>query len=118
MSDIRRFERNDWYGFAGAQKFNEELDPYISTFTIDKKRDIEITAIADAQGLEIYLYNDRTGEGLIYTKELELTDMQAESELTHLVAFIESYTEAPKLIYALDHPSNECTKDFCYSGNF
>lgn len=115
---IRRFEKTDWYGFAGAQKFENGTEPFISTFTIDKKEDIEVTTIADAQGIEIYVYDDRADEGLIYSKDLDLNSIQAEGELRHLVAIIDGYTNAPDLVYALDHTSNDGFKGFVVTGQF
>ena len=118
LDSIRRFKKTDWYGFAGAQKFKNGTEPFISVFTIDPKEDIEVTAIADAQGLEIYVYDDRSGEGLIYSKDLDLNSIQAEGELKHLVTALDGYNNAPDLVYAIGHASDDAFEDFFLSGGF
>lgn len=44
--EIRRFNKNDWYTFAGAEKFEDGTDPFIAESD-------SFTIIGDPNGIEI-----------------------------------------------------------------
>lgn len=98
---VRRFTQNDWYAWAGAEKFNEKSDPWIYE---QKLGECELTAIADKNGLHIYLYSDEEDETLGYEKSMSLTAIRAQGELIHLADELATFTYAPDLTYCLDHP--------------
>ena len=57
MNDIKikRFSREDWYAYAGAEKFHTDgSDPFIYTQAFNDGK-IECTAIADAYGIQIFM---------------------------------------------------------------
>lgn len=72
---------------------------------------ISVTIIVDKVGIGIYFETEDYGE-VSYHKDLNLTALQGEVELKHLIDFIEKFEYAQDLIYGLDHSTNDITKGF------
>ena len=64
MLSMRRFEKVDWYGWAGATPFSDG-EPYISEFQLDDVGEdglpVDAVLIAGAEGMDVYWW-DRNGE--------------------------------------------------------
>ena len=110
MSEIRRFTKEDWYGWAGAENFKSGSEPFIYELELNDGA-VELTAIADKNGLQVSLFCEDE-EALGWYKEMILTAIKAEGELRALVKAIEEYTYAPDLSYAIDHELNPEFKGF------
>ena len=107
MSDnkIRRFEKVDWYGWAGSEKFSNGHQPFIYHHDIDDKTDV--TVIGDANGVGISIYFDtEEHEYITYNWYLE-KKMPEMIVLGHMQAMIEEFkfeevADVARLCYELD----------------
>ena len=107
---VRRFTKEDWYAYAGAEKFGENSDPWIYK---QKLGECELTAIADKNSIQIFIYSsEETDDECAYIKELRLNAIRAQGELIKLAEEIAKYDYAPDLTYALDHPDNDILSDY------
>lgn len=112
MGDYRRFTKNDWDAFGGAESFSATQEPFMYE-TVMSKGQVEISVIADRNGIEINFFGDADSEEIVvYTKEHQMSSMIAEGELRQLISVIEQYDYAPDLTYELNHPTHEATKGF------
>ena len=112
MSELRRFEKSDWYAYAGAEKFNGEKEPFILEFELDYNA--EMCIIADRNGIEIHLSNGEGAEA--WSKGVKLSSIRAEGELRAIEKALNGLTYAPDVAYAIDHPTAEALKGFDYDG--
>ena len=117
MADIRRFEKEDWYGYAGAEVFKDKTSPFISNIKMNDGA-VDVMVVADANGLEIDVYSSNGESVLTWRKERQLSSIQAEGELNHLVPYLDRYSYAPDLTYALDHPDDDIIEGFEFLGEF
>ena len=111
MSKIREFSKEDWYAWAGAENFSPNKAPLIYERKMNDGA-VELIIIADRNGIELNLFADDDEENIGYYKEMRLSSIQAEGELSHLIDYLEQFTYAPDLTYELDHPNNDLTKGF------
>lgn len=112
MTKYRTFTKTDWYAWAGAENFSPKKEPLIYERKMNNGL-VELIIIADRNGIELNLFADDEDEGILgYYKEMHLSSIQAEGELSHLIDYLERFTYAPDLTYELDHPSNDLTKGF------
>lgn len=112
MADYRRFTKNDWDAFGGAEAFSATQEPFMYERAMNDGH-VEISVIVDRNGFEINFFGDADSEEiLVYTKERKMNSMIAEGELRQLIKVIEEYDYAPDLTYELDHPTHEATKGF------
>lgn len=114
-TEIRRFTKNDWYGWAGAEFFSDKSEPFIYEKTMNDGA-VELTVIADPWGLSINLSADGDPDIMTWGKVLDLTPIRAEGELRALVKVLDNYTYAPDLSYAIDHESDKVFEGFEYYG--
>lgn len=109
MADYRRFTKVDWYGWAGATKFPNGSQPFI----YDRKfpDNTEMTIIADATGMGIYLYEDDE-EPLSFYKDKPWCSVIAKGEIRHVIEYLSSYNDAAGISFELQHPQDDSVKDF------
>ena len=101
---MKPFDRTDWYGFSGAEKFVDGREPLIGQ--VDN-----IMVIADGRGIYITIFHDETGENYteyfwpeadqfhqdptwrpeIAEKFINLL-LPLDSEILHLLNFVEQHT--------------------------
>lgn len=111
MKKYRRFKKEDWFAWAGAERFGEKKDPFIYERTLNEG-EVELTIIADKWGIGVY-FSTGDDDCLIYQKSIEgLNSIRAEGELSHLIDYLEKYDYAPDITYELDHPSDATTQGF------
>lgn len=106
---IRRFTKEDWYAYAGAEKFGENSDPWIYE---QKIGECELTAIADKNSIQVMFYSEAEDDECAYIKQMPLNAIRAQGELIKLADELAKYDYAPDLTYALDHPDREAFKGF------
>lgn len=110
--NIRQFNKTDWYGWAGAEAFSEKHQPLITEVSLNDG-EVEMTLIADKNGIQISFASDDAEDGtLTYMKEMPLNSIKAEGELKHLVEYLSKWTYAPDITYELDHPTNPITQGY------
>lgn len=121
MAKYRRFNKEDWWAWGGAEPFSNNMEPliYETCYGQDNEEgyliegEIAVTVIVDKCGIGIYFGIEDYEEGTIgYHKDLNLTALQGEVELKHLIDFIEKFEYAQDLVYELDHSTNDITKGF------
>lgn len=107
IGQIRRFTKTDWYGYAGAEKFNASSDPIICEGTLD---DCDITIIADKNGVSVDLFCNK---GLCHNKEVtycwDLEDLNALRALGCMGRIRNKFLEInslEELIYFLEKNDN------------
>ena len=115
MCKIRRFEKEDWYAFAGATRFKNGTAPFIYNQELNDGA-ISLTMIADATGIEIYMSGDPDNDGAEFYAwrwDKELLPIKAEGEMRAMIKEfrLEEKPYAPDLSYALDH-SDKWNFDF------
>lgn len=116
MGKIRRFTKEDWYGWAGAEKFENGSEPFIYERDMNDGF-VEVTIIADKNGICVNI-SSNDGDDLTtdtWEKELSLSALRAAGELSHLVEYVEKFNSAPDFAYALDH-NREGFEGFEYYG--
>lgn len=112
MTEYRRFDSMDWQAFAGAECFTDGRQPFIYNQSLNSGL-VQLTVIADRNGLEIYLFDDGDGDQNVWDKSIKnLTSLRAEGELKHLIEYLQKFEYAPDLAYELDHPSDKVTEGF------
>lgn len=111
MTKYRTFTGEDWCAWAGAESFSPNKAPLIYEHEMNDGL-VELTIIADKNGIELNLFADDHEENICYRKDMHLSSIQAEGELSHLIDYLEQFTYAPDLTYELDHPNNDLTKGF------
>ncbi len=99
---IRRFTKEDWFGWAGAEKFKSGSEPWIYERTIEENR-VELTIIADRNGAQIILTPNDEEEFAAWGYEQELTAIQAHGLIIALKNATEGYDQGMVLAYDLDH---------------
>lgn len=99
MNEIRKFEKADWYAYAGAERFSKNSEPLILDIELD--HNAEATVIADKNGIQFFIGNSENVEA--WTKEVQLTSLRAEGELRAIQKALEGLTYAPDVAYRLDH---------------
>ena len=112
--EIRRFEKEDWYPYAGAEEFRKDEPPFI--LELELQYNAEACIIADKNGIQVTI-----GSGAVevaWMKQVELDPLRAEGELRAIAKAVENITYAPDLAYEFDHPSTEALKGFQYCGTF
>lgn len=112
MADYRRFDKSDWYGFAGAERFSNGSEPFIYSKLMNDGL-VELTIIADRTGIEIFMYGDGDDNPDVWDKEIpNLSSLRAEGEMKKLIEYVKKFEYAPDLSYELDHPSNTVVEGF------
>lgn len=113
MADYRRFTKEDWYEWAGAEKFREGKDPFIYNRELDGE-DISLTIIADKNGIAIYINEDLEDPIGYYRNDNDRVwqSLVAETELIHLIAYLNKYTDAKDILFELEHPQDELVKGY------
>lgn len=112
-TEIRRFTKEDWYGWAGATQFSNGSEPFMYTKDMSDGL-VELCVIADRNGISINMIADGDPDIMTWGKALELTPIRAEGELRALVKVLDNYTYAPDLSYAIDHESDKVFEGFEY----
>ena len=107
MSKIRRFKKEDWYAFAGAEKFSNGSEPFIYEVELNDGA-VGVTIIADANGIEIYMSGDPDNDDCEYYAwlwEKKLLAMKAEGEMRAMIREfdLEENPYAADVSYAIDH---------------
>lgn len=116
MSEIRRFKEEDWFCWAGAEKFSNDSDPFVYDGKIGS---VEFITIADRNGISVYISGvEDEYEQNIWSLEKSLSALQAEGELRAFVKAMEKYEYAPDLAYALDHCSEPEFQGFVFEGAY
>lgn len=110
---IRRFTKEDWYGFAGAEKFRGGSDPFMYERDMNNGL-IELVITADRNGIMVML-TDGEESDTWYKELVDISALRAEGELRQIVARVEKFEYAPDLSYALDH-GNEGLSGFEWLG--
>ena len=110
MNEIRRFTKEDWYGYGGAEKFSNDTEPFIYERVLNDGA-VEMVIIVDATGIEVNMTEVGSDRTLTWIYIKKLTAIQAEGELRHLVKHLEEFTDAPDISYELDH-----SKEFAFMG--
>lgn len=118
---IRRFTKTDWYGYAGAERFNDGSAPFIYETTLDDGQ-AEVVIIADKKGVEIDLVSEEdTSLGAStcgWSKMIPLSPLLAMGEMRNAVRFVESFTNAADMGFHLYNGYAESMKGFEYGGEF
>lgn len=114
MNEIRKFDKQDWECYAGAEEFSKNSEPLI--LDIELEANGEATVIAGKNGLEFYVGVGFDGE--MWQKDLDLTALRAEGELRAIQRAVKEITNAADLAYELEHPTKEALKGFKSSGNW
>lgn len=106
LKNIRRFTQSDWYGWAGAERFSNDSEPFIYEQTLNHGI-VSLIIIADRCGIGIYMVSSEDDgeeeEELSWHKDVTLTAIQAEGELRALVKAVSEFDYAPDLSYEIDH---------------
>ncbi len=110
-TEIRRFTKEDWYGWAGATQFSNGSEPFMYTKDMSDGL-VELCVIADRNGISINMIADDDLDIIGWLKLMDLTPIKAEGELRALVKVLDSYTYAPDLSYAIDHESDKVFEGF------
>ena len=111
MADYRRFDKLDWDGYAGAECFSDEQQPFIYNQELNSGL-AQLTIIADRTGIEIHIFADDDDLN-VWDKSIDnLTSLRAEGEMKHLIEYLQKFEYAPDLAYELDHPSDQVTEGF------
>lgn len=110
----RRFTQTDWYGYAGATKFNENSQPFISELILNGG---EVYIVADAEGLWVDLYSgyEEVEGPITFQKKWpkpETTSLVAEAELKGFLKEAEMYQDLLSLVYCLNNQMPEAFKGF------
>ena len=59
MKHVKRFEREDWYGWAGAEQFPDGSEPVIFNGVVDYRGKVEpVTVVGDRNGVEVHVGED------------------------------------------------------------
>lgn len=116
MGKIRRFKKEDWWGYAGSTKFKDGTNPFIYERELNDGA-VELVIIADAEGVDIELFADDEPERVAWVINKSLNATKAEELLRAIVKELKKYTYGPDLSYELDHTCNrELFKDLEYIG--
>ena len=114
--DYRRFTNTDWYGYAGAEKFDNGSQPFIAEVYLTGG---EAYIVADANGIGVDFYSgeEEVDGPVTFVKEsnpkgLPESSLVAEAELRALLKAIESKETIFDLVYSLLHPDDEAFKGF------
>ena len=118
MNDIKitQFTKEDWYGWAGAEKFENGELPLIYKHEL---KNAELTIIGDRNGVQVAVYSEydagcETIEGYytwVLSSRKEWTPIQVEGEMRALIKELnpaEKY--GAEIAYTLDHIENY---EFC-----
>ena len=115
MAKYREFTREDWYAWAGAERFSEKKEPFIYEREMNDGG-VLLTIIADKNGLGIYLQllDDSDEDSVGYYKNMRLNSIRAEGEMKRLIEHLEKdvFECASDITYELDHPQDEITKGY------
>ncbi len=55
---LRRFNESDWLGYAGAERFNDNSNPFIGEIELTDQRETAVVVIADKNGLSLSVTYD------------------------------------------------------------
>lgn len=118
---IRRFTKTDWYGYAGAERFNDGSAPFIYETTLDDG-ETEVIIVADKNGVMIEIANeDYVAADLsacVWQKNVSLSPFLAVGEMRNAVRFVDSFTNAADMGFQLHNGYAESMKGFEYDGEF
>lgn len=114
MNEIRKFDKQDWECYAGAERFSENSEPLI--LDLELEGNAEATVIADKNGLGFYIGVGFEGE--MWEKDLTLTALRAEGEMRAILKAVKEITNAADLAYELEHPTKEALKGFKSNGTW
>ena len=103
MGKIRRFNKNDWDGFAGAEKFADGTAPFIYEQEMNEGLVAELTIVVDRNDIEITIASYDGQDKWVKRVENPMSSLRAEGEIYHWAEFCKGFTYAPALSYALDH---------------
>lgn len=113
--EYRRFTKEDWYGFAGCEKFSDGSEPFI--YDHEFEDDTSVTVTIDRYQIDVIMYSE-TEEmyAWVYDRRQSFSSMIAEGYMRKLVESIERFSFGSELCYELDHPTEEIFKGFQYIG--
>lgn len=122
--EYRRFTKTDWYGYAGAEKFEDGSQPFMAS--VDFEDGAGAIIVSDANGIGIDLYRADTDENkelgidvynpVSFIREhanrLPESSLIAEAELRELLKAVDLQPTVFDLVYELLHPQYEALKGF------
>lgn len=115
MAEYKRFIKEDWYGYAGAEKFTDGTDPFIYHNDMNDGQ-VLVTIIADTNGIEIYFTSNVDCDDNMYAWAKRfgqpVSSLVGEGELRAFIKEVETFTYAPDLTYCLNHPDREVFFNF------
>ena len=104
-NEIRRFEKVDWYGWAGSEKFSNGHQPFIYHKDINDEADVTLIGDANGVGISVYIEGeDHEYSSLNWYFEKKMPEMVV---LGHMQAMIEEFeldkvVDTATLCYKLD----------------
>ena len=87
-----RFDRYDWYGYAGCTRFNDGSEPFIGAVVIDGE---ECTIVGDGEDIQVHLYPDYSEDAPDPTSwslnsPPGLTSLMVEAIMNHVIEHCKS----------------------------
>ena len=103
---MREFCKEDWYGYAGAEKFADGSEPKIATVP---EWNGEIDVLASAGAIEVYFYAHNDDTVLVYHKEYtkETDRYIITTQAEEIATTIEEFGEIP-----IDEAANKVLENY------
>ena len=105
--NIKRFSKNDWYQYGGAERFKDGSEPFIFS---TERNGVCIDLIGDARGVELNIYGNRDqddyeDEEMIWTEDIKTTPKKMRAILKNIIKAynLDGDWYAPDISYNLDH---------------
>lgn len=124
--EYKRFTKEDWYGYAGCEKFHDGSDPFIYEKELESDGSIKIfvTVIVSQEAIDIEIgrmnMETKTDLTMAWVKQNpeDFNSMKAEGYMRKIVEAISKFPNGSDLCYELDNPEEKVLKGFEYCGEF